>query len=167
MPKYSVDGSSASKDGNACELCGTESSSVSKANVAGAKILVCGECSPHDDSQTAQDDTGESGHDDRNVTAEATDASASLWDGDTSRWENEGTGYIDDPLPYLIDGYGDVVREAREERGVSVDELAERLQIPAMDLLSVERGQAAQSGVSGSVISDIETALEISVVDET
>jgi hypothetical protein len=67
MPKYSTGSSGGSDGGDACELCGSETSSLQRANVAGADLLVCSECQPHDDtdkrlSESTDDETTSDAH---------------------------------------------------------------------------------------------------------
>lgn len=170
MAKYSTGGTGSSSSGDSCELCGTETSTLVEASVAGANLLVCRDCSPHDDSKekTNRDKTGsQSGTDrQREVVQETTDESATLWDGDTSHWEQDGTDYDSDPLPYLVEGYGSVVQTARKDKGIDLDELARDLGVDEMSLLTVEQGQAAQEGIGGSVIEELEAALDVTLIEE-
>jgi ribosome-binding protein aMBF1 (putative translation factor) len=184
MAKYSTGGGSGGGDGDACELCGTASNSLSKANVAGAKLLVCPDCSPHDDSRRdsrsrrgSQD--GSSGRS-RSQTSSGSDSptnrkkraaqrQAEIYDagkGDSSHWEKEGTNYERDRLPYLVSNYDKRVETARQEAGLTIEELAADLEIDDEEYLAVEQGRAARAGVGGSVIREIESKLDLTLVDE-
>lgn len=167
MPKYSTGGTVASGSGTACELCGSDSSSLSEASVAGAQLMVCESCSDLDESKTSGDDeSSRSGSDrSREVVEKSTDSNASMWDGDTTRWEDNGAGYEDDQLPYLVSGSGEIVKEARMDADMTVDELARKLGVNEMVILAVERGKTAQEGVNGSVISGLEAELDVELVD--
>ena len=172
MPKYSTGGSSGGGDGDACELCGGTSNRLKQATVAGAELLVCPSCAPHDD--TSPEDTRSERASDAGDSADSADSgpfprdgTSELWDRDSSRWEKEGTDYESDRLPYLVTDYGERVTEARQEAGLQLEELAEELAVPDEDLLAVEQGRAARAGVGGSIIKKLEVALDITLVDET
>ena len=176
MPKYSTGGSSGGADGDACELCGGTSNRLEQATVAGAELLVCPSCAPHDDTSRKDSRGNDGGSDSSSDTASGgssgpgpfpKEGTSELWDRDSSRWEQEGTDYEDDRLPYLVTDYGDRVTEARQEAGLKLEELAEEISVPEEDLLAVEQGRAARAGVGGSVIEKLEVALDLALVDET
>jgi ribosome-binding protein aMBF1 (putative translation factor) len=85
---------------------------------------------------------------------------------DADRWVREGTNYEADALPYLVDGYAEVVQAARADAELSVVELAELAAVDASSLRSVEAGRAASDEVGGSVIRALEDALDVRLVDE-
>jgi len=180
MAKYSTGGGGGGGDGDACELCGKASNRLSKANVAGAKLLVCPDCSPHDDSRKQSARSGgsqssgggsSSGSDDGPVNRKkrAAQKQAKIYDaskGDSTHWEKEGTNYERDRLPYLVTNYDDRVEAARQDAGLRIDELADTLGVDEDDYEAVEQGRAARAGVGGSLIRAIEDELEIELVDE-
>ncbi len=163
MAKYSTGKSGSSSGGETCELCGERNSSLSEASIAGATLQVCPDCAPHDDSTpntTGSDGAGESDRK-RDVVKRATAETATLWDSDTTHWEQDGAGYDDDPLPYLIPEYAEVVKEAREDAGLDVSELARTIEVDELAVLAVERGKAVQNNVGGGVIEALEDELSI------
>ncbi|SEV86363.1 helix-turn-helix domain-containing protein [Natrinema salifodinae] len=177
MTKYST-GSSSGGGGTTCELCGTESDSLTLASVAGAELEVCPDCAPHDDSKThdrgrdrnrsdQETSTGGRGSNDepsRKQKAAQNVAKANpVWDGDSKHWESEGTNYDDDPLPYLVSDYGEVVVEARRDAGLQREELAEELGVPETDVLAVEQGRATQAGIGGGLIEALEDRLGVTL----
>ena len=177
MAKYSTGGSSGSGDGGACELCGATSESLRTAKVAGATLDVCPDCRPHDDNahkdkkqrrkQGGGSDSGSTGS--SSTTPESSGPQTggeSMWDGDTSHWEEGGTDYDDDQLPYLVRGYGETVESARQDAGLQREELAEELDVAESDLLAVEQNRAVESGIGGSLIEAIEERLDVELVDE-
>lgn len=173
MPKYSTGGSARggpSGDATACELCGNESSSLQDANIAGAQLSVCSECSPHNDSDTSSDD-GENGRDDeaesdrkRKAIQNAAQHSDYL-NKDTSRWENEGANYNDDQLPYLMEGYAETLQTARREVNLTHDELAEEIGATGQDIELMESGQIRSTSIGGSTIAALEQFLGIQLSD--
>ena len=167
MPKYSTGGSSGGGDGDSCELCGDATSDLRQANVAGADLLVCKSCAPHaDESRSSGSSSSGSNDGERRRKPKMRSDRSELWDGDTSHWEKEGTGYESDPLPYLRSGYGEVLTEARRDAGLQTEELADELDAPEDDILAVEQGRAARAGIGGSLINAIETHLDIRLVEE-
>ncbi|MFC4438677.1 MULTISPECIES: helix-turn-helix domain-containing protein [Natrialbaceae] len=175
MAKYST-GSSGGGGGTNCELCGAESNSLRRAQVAGAELEVCPDCAPHDDAQKrsrgsqgksrSQDAGGGQDEPSRKQKAAQNVAKANpIWDGDSKHWEKEGTNYDDDPLPYLVSGYGSVLVEARREAGYQREELAEELGVPERELLAIEQGRATQAGVGGGLISALEEVLDVTLAE--
>lgn len=197
MPKYSTGGGGGDDDGGACELCGRETTNLQRANVAGARLLVCSNCRPHDDSQRGSggggggrsgsaggagggsgtgggSSPGSAGGADgsdgpRSRTQEIANKQAKMYDaatGDSSHWEEEGTNYETDRLPYLVSGYGDLTTEARREAGLTVEELAAELDVDEDDLLAIEDGRAATAGVGGSVVRAVAERVGVELVEE-
>lgn len=172
MAKYSTGGGGGGGDGDACELCGSPSDSLKPANIAGARLLVCPDCRPHDDAAHKERKGAEGSGQDRDTPdrrkrlarriAKARDAVKP----DTTRWEREGAGYDDDPLPYLVSGYGERVTDARQSAGLTLEEVAAELEVPESDVLAVEQGRAARAGVGGSVIGKLEDRLEVELTEE-
>ncbi|WP_265108015.1 helix-turn-helix domain-containing protein [Halosolutus halophilus] len=179
MAKYST-GSSSGGGGTNCELCGAESNSLRRAEVAGAELEVCPDCAPHDDSQTGgrggqgrRDQSGGSGSSggSRDETSRKKKAAQNVakanpvWDGDSQHWEKEGTNYDDDPLPYLVSDYGEVLVEARREAGLQREELADELGAREKDVLAIEQGRATQAGVGGGLIDALEDRLDVELAE--
>ena len=174
MAKYST-GSGGRHDGDSCELCGRETGSLRRARVAGANLLVCSDCAPHDDDASTRERRredrrgGEDRGDSESRRKRAARNAARLADAGKAspkRWEEEGTDYEDDRLPYLVGGYGEAVEAARREAGLTVEELAAELDVDEADVLAVEQGRATRARVGGSVVRAIEERLGVDVVDE-
>jgi ribosome-binding protein aMBF1 (putative translation factor) len=189
MAKYSTGSGGGGDDGDACELCGRETSNLQRATVAGAKLLVCSDCRPHDDAGNAPTDRGRSGSGGSQggssggspggASAESSGSEsrkkelaqkqAKMYDsvtGDSKHWEEGGTSYESDRLPYLVSGYGDTVSAARQDAGLTVEELAADLDLDDDDVFAVEDGRAATAGVGGSVVRAIQERLGVEIVDE-
>ncbi|MFO8115539.1 MAG: transcriptional regulator [Halorubrum sp.] len=184
MAKYSTGGGGGGDDGDACELCGRETTNLQRATVAGAKLLVCSDCRPHDDAGNAPDSRGGSGSGGGGGSPGGASAESSgpesrkkelarkqakMYDsvtGDSKHWEEGGTSYESDRLPYLVSGYGDDVSAARQDAGLTVEELADELGVDEDDVFAVEDGRAATAGVGGSVVRALEERLGVEIVDE-
>jgi len=156
MAKYST-GGVGGDSGGACELCGAEGVSLERATVAGAKLDVCGDCAQHGETGAKTDDD-----DDRSRRRKAAQNAAKIDDAQSveTNWE-EGGDYEDDPLPYLVKGYGSRLEEARQGAGLRIDELAAELELEDSDIEAIEQGRAARANVGGSVVEAIERELDI------
>jgi len=168
MPKYSTGGAGSGGGSQTCELCGSAADSLREANVAGAELTVCPDCASHDESPQADDTDGDDADVDRKKRAAQNQAKQfdAATRGDSSHWEEEGTNYERDRLPYLVDDYGERVVRARQDAGLQREELAEELDIDESDLLAVEQGRATQASVGGSVVAALEEFLDVELSDE-
>jgi ribosome-binding protein aMBF1 (putative translation factor) len=167
MAKYSTGGVGGDSSG-ACELCGAEDRSLETATVAGAELQVCSECARHgDDGGSSVSGSGGDDREETNRRKKAAQNMAKLDDAQkvNSDWQ-EDTEYEDDPLPYLVRGYGDRAEQARQDAGLQTDELAEELGVDEEDIVAVEQGRAARAGVGGSLIEALEDELGIELADE-
>ncbi len=172
MAKYSTGGGGTTGDGGACELCGATTETLVQASIAGADLAVCRDCAPHDDRGPASSRDAEtgSGSDRDNRGRRAAQQAAKFADaqkGDPDYWVEHGTDYERDQLPYLVSGYGDAVENARQEAGLTIEELAEAIDAPIDDVEAVEQNRASRAGVGGSVVRAIEEELGIDLVEET
>ena len=170
MAKYSTGGSGADTDGDSCELCGAASDTLQSATIAGAELAVCRSCAPHDDrgpaaSQDAQAGGGSDRPDDNRRRAQQAAKLADARKGDPSHWIEQGTNYEDDRLPYLMSGYGDTLQSARQAAGLTIEELAERMDLNVEQVEAVEQNRAARAGVGGSVVRAIEDELDIELIE--
>jgi ribosome-binding protein aMBF1 (putative translation factor) len=172
MAKYSVGGGGGGGDGGTCELCGTATDELHETTVEGASLSVCADCaSLGDEPQRTGQGDGERAADSSEPsrrkraaqnTAKALDAAT----GDSSHWEEHGTNYDRDQLPYLVSDYGERVLRARQDAGFQREELAEEMDIDENDLLAVEQGRATEASVGGSLIRALEAELGVDLVDE-
>jgi ribosome-binding protein aMBF1 (putative translation factor) len=174
MAKYSTGGGGGGGDGESCELCGRDSASLRTANVAGAELLVCDDCAPHGESDDRRGGGSEGrsrdgdGERNRNRKKRAAQNTARMYDagrGDSTHWEEGGTDYEKDRLPYLASGYGERAEAARQDAGLTVEELATELGVDEDDLLAVEQGRASRAGVGGSVVRALEERLGVDLVE--
>jgi len=161
MAKYSTGGGGGGA-GESCELCGAADGDLRTVNVAGAQLDVCGDCAQHDDTArtTASDEDRERKERAAKNTARMHDAST----GDPSHWES-GADYDDDQLPYLVDGYGQRLTQARQDAGLQLGELAGELDVEESDLLALEQGRATQANVGGSVVGAVEAFLDVELAE--
>jgi ribosome-binding protein aMBF1 (putative translation factor) len=171
MPKYSTGGAGGGGDGGTCELCGSATEDLRTATVEGATLSVCADCASLGEETGGSEGGGGGGggssEDNRRKraaqnTARAIDATT----GDSSHWEEHGTNYDRDQLPYLVQDYGERVVRARQDAGFQREELAAEMDISENDLLAVEQGRATEASVGGSLIRALEAQLDVELVDE-
>ena len=163
MAKYST-GSGGDSAGGSCELCGADGDTTT-ADVAGATLQLCSDCAKNHGESDQRSSSG--GGDEQDRKKRAAQNTARMQDankGDASHWE-DGADYDGDQLPYLVSDYGSRVTEARQDQGLQTDELANELDLPEDDVLAVEQGRATQANVGGSVISALESFLDIELAD--
>jgi len=170
MAKYSTDGSSEGGSGGSCELCGSASDDLVEANVAGARLSVCPDCAPYDDTAHKDQKQRESRDEDEpsrgRRAAQSAANTSPVFDGDSEHWEEDGADYDDDPLPYLVSGYGETLEAARQEAGLQREELAAELGARESDILAIEQGRATQAGVGGSLIEAVEERLNVTLSED-
>ena len=174
MAKYST-GGVGGDSGGSCELCGAEGRDLRTATVAGARLQVCAECARHAEDADRPGGGGGGSRDDgsrdeRERKRRAARNAARLDDarkGNPKHWEEEGTDYDEDPLPYLVRGYGGRLEEARQAAGLQPDELAAEMGVDEADILAVEQGRANRAGIGGSLITALEERLNVQLAEET
>ncbi|WP_410767055.1 helix-turn-helix domain-containing protein [Haloferax sp. DFSO60] len=173
MAKYSTNRGGGGSDGESCELCGRATNKLRRANVAGADLLVCPDCAPHGDNRNRDkkhaDTQNTRDNSERNRRKRAAQRTAKMYDqakGNAKHWEEKGTNYEKDRLPYLVSGYGGVVESARQDAGLQLGDLAEELEIEENQLLAIEQGRATSANIGGSVIRTLEDRLDVRLVDE-
>jgi len=171
MAKYSTGSGGGDDDGGACELCGSETASLDKANVAGAELLVCSDCEPmgknrHTDRKKREKQGGTRDNEPENRRKRAARNTAKVMDASSGNDEwVENTEYEEDSLPYLVSGYGEVVTEARQEKGLTIEELAEELEVDEEELLAVEEGRAIRADVGGTIVGKLEQRLDVQLAE--
>lgn len=166
MAKYST-GSGSGSAGESCELCGASGVDLETANVAGATLQVCADCSDHGEQSKTGTSGGSRDETDTDRKRRAAQNAARMADAqqsNSSHWE-DGADYEDDQLPYLVPDYGEIVTEARQDVGLQTQELADELDEDESDVLAVEQGRATQAGVGGSVVAKLEDFLEIELAE--
>ena len=145
-----------------CEMCGTETGSPTTAKIEGAELQVCDSCasfgteiSSADTSTTTSkystSDTGTSS------TTGTQSPSPSTGQGASSR--HSGPDMFDE-MDTLSDDYPERIRDARESRGMSQEELANELNEKASLIRKLERGDMQPND---AVQSKLERKLNISL----
>ncbi len=166
MAKYST-GEGGGGAGGSCELCGAEGVTLETADVAGARLQVCGDCAGTHGERTQQSTDSDRERDGESRAKRAAQNTARMHDAasnDPGHWE-DGADYDDDQLPYLVKDYGEKVTDARQNAGYQIEELAAELGLDADAILAVEQGRATKAGVGGSTIGALEEFLNVELAE--
>jgi putative transcription factor len=145
-----------------CEMCGTETSSPKTIKVEGAKLDVCSNCTefgteikqPSSSSSTSTKYSTGSG------SSSSSSSSGGSASGGASSSSSGGSRRQDmfDDMDELAPDYDDLVRNARESKGLSQSDLANELNEKASLIRKIERGDTLPSD---RVQSKLERSLEI------
>ncbi|AEF96367.1 multiprotein bridging factor aMBF1 [Methanotorris igneus] len=110
-----------------CELCGKETTKLYKVRIEGAEMAVCKECAKFGVTPKSYSRLG--------VAKTSTSKTTST--------KKPKRPYRDlfDNLKTLVEDYGDIIREAREKKGLTIEELAKRVGIKVSTLHKIERNE--------------------------
>ncbi|ADC70236.1 transcriptional regulator, XRE family [Methanocaldococcus sp. FS406-22] len=112
-----------------CELCGKLTDKLYKVIIEGSEMNVCKECAKFGKSPKTYSRLGK-----KTIIGKGTITTNKQVKKPVKRKRD-----IFDTLPMLREDYGDVIREAREKRGLSIEELAKKLKMKASTLQKFER----------------------------
>ncbi|MFP8954336.1 multiprotein bridging factor aMBF1 [Natrialbaceae archaeon A-arb3/5] len=146
-----------------CEMCGAETSSPKTIKVEGAKLDVCSNCT---DFGTEVKQTSSSNTSSKYSTSSSSGSSGGSSSGSTSTSSTSSStssqprSDMFDDMDELATDYDDLVRNAREDRGLSQSDLANELNEKASLIRKIERGDTLPSD---RVQSKLESFLEINL----
>lgn len=129
-----------------CELCGKEENNLQKTNVSGATLSVCDQCSGHGTTlETENKNNSNSKYSTSEETSEDTDTNKSSAP-DSSNYESNSSGSNSQDNSFsdvdeLALNYGDIIEEAREQKGMTREEFASNLGIKESFLRNIEKEQ--------------------------
>ncbi|MEO2117789.1 MAG: multiprotein bridging factor aMBF1 [Methanocaldococcus sp.] len=113
-----------------CELCGKLTDKLYKVMIEGSEMYVCKECAKFGKSPKTYSRLGK-----KTIMGKGTITTTKQVKKSVKRRRRD----IFDALPMLREDYGDVIREAREKRGLSIEELAKKIKMKASTLQKFER----------------------------
>ena len=145
-----------------CEMCGTETGSPTTAKIEGAELQVCSSCADFG-TEISRADTPSS----TTKYSTSSSSSSSTSKGSTTQSSRGGGGRsrdLFDEMDTLAAEYPQLIREARESRGLSQEELAQELNEKASLIRKLERGDMQPND---SVQSKIERKLDISLSESS
>jgi len=140
-----------------CEMCGAESSSLTTTKVEGAELQLCDDCTEFGTEVRTESSSSS--------TKYSTSSSSSSSGGSSSTGGGGGGGGgrtrrrdMFDDMDEIATDYDERIRSAREERGLSQEELAGELNEKASLIRKLERGDMLPSD---DVQSKLEAELDI------
>lgn len=145
-----------------CEMCGTETGSGTTAKIEGAELQVCQSCADFGTEVTTADasnttskySTGDTGSSGSTRQTEPTR-------GGGGRGRSQRRDLFDE-MEMLADDYPQRIRQARENRDLSQEDLAKQLNEKASLIRKLERGDMQPSD---AIQSKIERHLDISLTE--
>jgi putative transcription factor len=133
-----------------CEMCGTETASPNRVKIEGAELQVCDDCTEF--GTELQTDTGTSSTSTKYSTGSGSSGSSKSARQSTARSSGGGGGGggssrrdMFDEMDELAEDYDDRIRKAREQAGLSQDDLARKLNEKASLLRKLEHGKTLPS----------------------
>ena len=145
-----------------CEMCGAEEASLTTTKVEGAELELCSSCT--DFGTEVRDESTSSGggkYSTSSSTGKSSSSSGSSGAGGSSSGSSRPRDMFDD-MDEIATDYDERIREARESRGLSQEELADQLNEKASLIRKLERGDTLPTD---DVQRKLERALDISLVE--
>lgn len=145
-----------------CEMCGTDSDKLVKAKIAGAELRVCGSCAELgtvlEEPETEEEDEEEESESQETVT----DRTPTSVQGGRQSRSDEGEDAFDLQVEELVYDYDDRLRKAREQAGMSQEELANSVGEKTSMIQRLENGRSLPSE---DVRRKLETELDIELTE--
>ena len=149
-----------------CEMCGSEQPSLTTVKVEGAELQLCDDCKEFGTEVRTESSSSTS-------TKYSTSSSGGTGSGSGSGTSGSGSGGsgggssrrrrdMFDDMDEIVADYDQRIREARESRGLSQEDLAKSLNEKASLIRKLERGDMLPSD---DVRAKLERGLEISLVE--
>ncbi|PSP92898.1 TIGR00270 family protein [Halobacteriales archaeon QS_4_62_28] len=136
-----------------CEMCGKDVASPSRVKIEGAELDVCDECTDFGTEvrteESASTSTKYSTSSSSSGSSDSGSSGTSGSSGSSSRPRND----MFDEMDELAQDYDDRIRNARESRSLSQEDLARELNLKASLIRKLERGDTLPSD-------DVQTKLE-------
>ncbi|WP_117363900.1 multiprotein bridging factor aMBF1 [Natrarchaeobaculum sulfurireducens] len=153
-----------------CEMCGAETSSPKTIKVEGAELDVCSNCTdfgtevkqPASSSTSTKYSTSSSGGSSSSSSSGGSSAGSTAGSTSSGGSSRSRTDMFDD-MDELAPDYDDLVRNAREDKGLSQSDLANELNEKASLIRKIERGDTLPSD---RVQSKLERFLDIDLSAE-
>ncbi len=144
-----------------CEMCGTETSSPNRVKVEGAELDVCDSCT--DFGTEVKTEESSSSTSTKYSTSSSSSSSSSSSGRSTGSSGSSGGGRsrdMFDDMDEIAQDYDDRIRNARESRGLTQEELAKSLNEKASLISKLEHGNTLPSD---DVQQKLENELDISL----
>ena len=144
-----------------CEMCGASKSSLTTVKVEGAKLDLCDECKDFGtEVRTESSSSGSSKYSTSSSSGKSSSSSSSSSSSDGSSKRRRRDMF--DDMEELATDYDQRVREARESRGLSQQDLAGELNEKTSLIRKIERGDVLPSD---DVRKKLERKLDVSLTE--
>jgi len=146
-----------------CEMCGADEASLTTTKVEGAELELCSSCT--DFGTEVRDESASSGggkYSTSSSTGKSSSSSGSSSGSAGSSGSSTRPRDMFDDMDEIATDYDERIREARESRGLSQEELADQLNEKASLIRKLERGDTLPTD---EVQRKLERALDISLVE--
>jgi putative transcription factor len=145
-------------------MCGAEQASLTTTKVEGAELELCSSCTDFG-TEVREEPSGSSGSKYSTSSSSGTSSSSSSGDSGGSGGSSGGSRRrrdMFDDMEEIATDYDDRIRNARESKGVSQEELADDLNEKASLIRKLERGDTLPTD---EVQRKLERALDVSLVE--
>jgi transcriptional regulator, XRE family len=144
-----------------CEMCGAEQASLTTTKVEGAELELCSSCT--DFGTEVREEPSSSGGSKYSTSSSSGTASSSSSSGSggSSGGSTRPRDMFDD-MDEIATDYDDRIRQARESRDLSQEELANQLNEKASLIRKLERGDTLPTD---EIQQKLERALDVSLVE--
>ncbi|CQR50207.1 multiprotein bridging factor aMBF1 [Haloferax massiliensis] len=143
-----------------CEMCGSDQASLKTVKVEGAELQLCDDCAEFG-TEVRTESTSSASTKYSTSSSSGSDSSRSSGSSSSSSSKRRRRDMFDD-MDEIATDYDDRIRQARESRGLSQEELAQSLNEKASLIRKLERGDIMPPD---SVRKKIERKLDISLVE--
>ena len=137
-----------------CEMCGTETASPNRVKIEGAELNVCDNCTDFGTEVKTEDSSGSTST--KYSTGSSGSGSSQSGGGSTSTSSSASGGRrrdMFDDMDEIAQDYDERIRDAREAAGLSLEDLAGKLNEKASLIRKLEHGDTLPSD-------DVQTKLE-------
>ncbi|ESS02551.1 MAG: transcriptional regulator, XRE family [uncultured archaeon A07HR67] len=144
-----------------CEMCGAEQASLTTTKVEGAELELCNSCT--DFGTEVREEPSSSGGSKYSTSSSSGTTSSSSSSG--SSGSSGGSGRprdMFDDMDEIATDYDDRIRQARESRDLSQEQLADQLNEKASLIRKLERGDTLPTD---EIQQKLERALDVSLVE--
>ena len=150
-----------------CEMCGADEASLTTTKVEGAELELCSSCTDFG-TEVRDESTGSGGskYSTSSSTGKSSGSSSGSSGGSSGSSGSSGGSTrprdMFDDMDEIATDYDELIRDARESRGLSQEELADQLNEKASLIRKLERGDTLPTD---DIQRKLESALDISLVE--
>ena len=143
-----------------CEMCGAEKPSLTTTKVEGAELELCDECAEFGTEVKTETSSTSTKYSTSSSSGTSGSSSSSSTSSGSSGGSSSRRRDLFDEMEEVANDYDERIRQAREQRGISQEDLADQLNEKASLIRKLERGDVLPSD---DVQRKIEKELDISL----